>query len=45
MTMSSTDECRECDCAGEMPYDPNDPGAYPGPDEDCDCECHGPAHH
>lgn len=32
------DECRECDCEGEMPYDENDPGAYPGPDEDCECE-------
>jgi len=34
------DECRDCDCATEMPYDENDPGAYPGPNEDCDCECH-----
>lgn len=34
------DECRDCDCADEMPYDPNDPGAYPGPDEDCTCPCH-----
>lgn len=34
------DECRDCDCASEMPYDENDPGAYPGPDPDCECECH-----
>lgn len=35
------DECRFCDCADEMPYDPDDPGAYRGPDEDCQCWCHG----
>jgi hypothetical protein len=33
--------CPECYCdRGEMPMDPNDPGAYPGPDPDCDCGCH-----
>lgn len=40
MTMED-DDCRECDCADEMPYDEADPGAYPGPDPDCECECHG----
>jgi hypothetical protein len=34
------DECGACDCATEAPRDPDDPGAYPGPDEDCECPCH-----
>jgi hypothetical protein len=38
---SDDEECRECDCDIEPPCDPNDPGAYPGPDEDCECLCHG----
>lgn len=33
-------ECAGCDCATEMPRDPDDPGAYPGPDPDCDCVRH-----
>ena len=33
--------CPECHCdAYETPRDPNDEGAYPGPDLDCECECH-----
>lgn len=37
--MTMDDECRDC-CADEMPRDPNDEGAHPGPAEDCDCQCH-----
>lgn len=34
------DGCRDCGCGDEMPRDPNDEGAYPGPDPDCNCLCH-----
>jgi hypothetical protein len=34
------EECAVCDCATQAPRDPYDPGAYPGPDPDCQCECH-----
>jgi hypothetical protein len=40
-TLSDYDQpCRGCDCAEQAPRDPNDPGAYPGPDPECDCPCH-----
>ncbi len=29
-----------CPCYTEPPRDPDDPGAYPGPNPDCECECH-----
>jgi hypothetical protein len=32
--------CRGCDCDDQPPRDPDDPGAYPGPDPDCDCLHH-----
>lgn len=39
--MTDDDPCDACDCATQAPRDPDDEGAYPGPDPDCRCECHG----
>lgn len=36
--MTDQDDCPVgCDCHDEEPRDEADPGAYPGPDPDCEC--------